>query len=35
VIIWSGTPEETRNSTNPYVQQFITGSASGPIEVIT
>ncbi len=35
VIIWSGTPDETRNSTNPYVQQFISGSATGPIEVIT
>jgi phospholipid/cholesterol/gamma-HCH transport system ATP-binding protein len=34
VIIWSGTPEETRNSDNPYVQQFITGSEVGPIEVI-
>lgn len=34
VIIWSGTPEETRKSDNPYVQQFITGSEVGPIEVI-
>ncbi len=30
-IIETGTPEEIRNSTNPIVRQFITGSAVGPI----
>jgi len=35
VIIWSGTPEETRNTDDPYVKQFIAGSAEGPIEVLT
>jgi phospholipid/cholesterol/gamma-HCH transport system ATP-binding protein len=30
-IIEVGTPEEIKNSTNPIVQQFITGSAVGPI----
>ena len=30
-IIETGTPEEIRHSTNPVVQQFITGSASGPM----
>jgi phospholipid/cholesterol/gamma-HCH transport system ATP-binding protein len=34
-IIWSGTPDETRVSTNPYVQQFINGNAVGPIDVYT
>lgn len=31
-IIETGTPEEIRNSKNPVVQQFIHGSADGPIE---
>ncbi len=31
-IIEMGTPEEIRNSENPVVQQFIHGSAEGPIE---
>lgn len=31
-IIETGTPEEIRNSKNPVVQQFIRGSAEGPIE---
>ncbi len=31
-IIEMGTPEEIRNSKNPVVQQFIHGSAEGPIE---
>jgi len=31
-IIEMGTPEEIRNSKNPVVQQFIRGSAEGPIE---
>ncbi|MEK7273754.1 MAG: ABC transporter ATP-binding protein [Candidatus Desantisbacteria bacterium] len=30
-IIEVGTPEEIRNTSNPIVQQFITGSAEGPI----
>ncbi len=30
-IIAYGTVEEVRNSTNPIVQQFITGSEIGPI----
>jgi phospholipid/cholesterol/gamma-HCH transport system ATP-binding protein len=32
-ILEVGTPEEIRNSPNPVVQQFITGSAVGPITV--
>ena len=31
-IIFTGTPEEVRECKNPIVQQFITGSADGPIE---
>lgn len=30
-IIETGTPDEIKNSSNPVVQQFITGSAVGPI----
>lgn len=30
-IIETGTPEEIKNTTNPIVRQFITGSAVGPI----
>ncbi len=33
-IIEFGTPKEFRNSANPYVQQFISGSLEGPIEVL-
>lgn len=33
VIIEIGTPEEIRNTPNPVVRQFITGSATGPIKV--
>ncbi len=33
-IIEFGTPEEFRNSENSYVQQFITGSLEGPIEIM-
>jgi len=33
-IILAGTPERIKNSDNPVVQQFITGSAEGPIESI-
>lgn len=32
-IIQTGTPEEIKNSTNPVVRQFISGSAVGPIKV--
>lgn len=31
-IVEVGTPEEIKNSTNPVVRQFITGSYEGPIE---
>jgi phospholipid/cholesterol/gamma-HCH transport system ATP-binding protein len=31
-IIEMGSPEEIKNSKNPVVQQFIRGSAEGPIE---
>jgi phospholipid/cholesterol/gamma-HCH transport system ATP-binding protein len=33
-IVATGTPEEIRNSEDVYVQQFINGSAEGPIDVI-
>lgn len=33
-IISVGTPDEIRNSNNPYVQQFIQGKAEGPIQVL-
>jgi phospholipid/cholesterol/gamma-HCH transport system ATP-binding protein len=33
-IVEAGTPDEIRNSENPVVRQFITGSLEGPIEVI-
>lgn len=32
-IIETGTPEEVKNTHNPVVRQFITGSASGPIKI--
>lgn len=32
-IIDSGSPEEIRNTVNPVVRQFVTGSAVGPIKV--
>jgi phospholipid/cholesterol/gamma-HCH transport system ATP-binding protein len=32
-IVETGTPEEIRNTTNPLVRQFITGSATGPIKI--
>ncbi|MDR1195111.1 MAG: ABC transporter ATP-binding protein [Endomicrobium sp.] len=31
-IIFSGTPEETKNTDNPVVRQFIEGSGQGPIK---
>jgi phospholipid/cholesterol/gamma-HCH transport system ATP-binding protein len=33
-IVQAGTPEEIRNTTNPVVKQFITGSLEGPIDVL-
>ena len=32
-IIETGTPDEIRNTDNPTVKQFVTGSASGPISI--
>lgn len=32
-IIETGTPDEIKNTQNPVVKQFITGSASGPIKI--
>ena len=32
-IIWQGTVEEMDKSDNPYVRQFVSGSAQGPIKV--
>ncbi len=33
IIMETGTPEEIKNTTNPIVRQFITGSAVGPIKL--
>jgi len=33
-IIESGTPEEIRETTNPVLKQFLTGSIEGPIKII-
>ena len=33
-IIAVGSPQEIKNSKNPYVQQFISGSSHGPIDVL-
>lgn len=33
-IVFTGTPEETQNTDNPIVRQFITGSAEGPIKAL-
>src|SRR4030066_1507885 len=33
VIVGVGTPDEVRNTSDPVIRQFITGSASGPIKV--
>lgn len=33
-IIFTGTPEETKNTTNPIVRQFIEGKEEGPIKAI-
>ncbi len=32
-ILWFGTKDEVKNSDNPYLQQFIHGLTTGPIEV--
>jgi phospholipid/cholesterol/gamma-HCH transport system ATP-binding protein len=32
-IIEIGTPDEIKNSQNPFVHQFVTGSVEGPIPV--
>ena len=32
-IIYTGTPDEVRNTDNPTVRQFVTGSAVGPIKI--
>jgi phospholipid/cholesterol/gamma-HCH transport system ATP-binding protein len=32
-IIWTGSVLEMDNSDNPYVQQFVTGSTKGPIQI--
>lgn len=32
-IIWIGTVQEMEKSTNPYLQQFISGSSQGPIQM--
>ena len=32
-IIWSGTVKEIGKTDNPYVKQFINGSAKGPIQM--
>ena len=32
-IVDTGTPDEIKNTRNPIVEQFITGSASGPIQI--
>jgi phospholipid/cholesterol/gamma-HCH transport system ATP-binding protein len=32
-IVFTGTPEQTRNTNDPLVRQFIEGSSEGPIEV--
>jgi len=34
-IIWVGRPEETKNTTDPVVKQFIHGSSVGPIPTLT
>ncbi len=32
-LIWQGSPKDIDNSGNPYVDQFVRGSAEGPIEI--
>ena len=33
-IVFTGTPEETRTTTNPMVRQFVSGSSTGPIRAL-
>ena len=33
-IVYSGSPEETRTTTHPVVQQFVQGSSTGPIRAL-
>ena len=33
-VVFSGTPEETKNTRNPYVRQFMDGSGTGPIKPV-
>jgi phospholipid/cholesterol/gamma-HCH transport system ATP-binding protein len=33
-VIFTGTDEETRNSDNPFLKQFIEGTVNGPIKAI-
>ena len=33
-VVFSGTPEETRTTRNPYVRQFMDGSSVGPIQPV-
>jgi phospholipid/cholesterol/gamma-HCH transport system ATP-binding protein len=35
IIVETGTPEEIKNSSDPIVKQFITGSLEGPIDVLS
>ncbi|MEK7329988.1 MAG: ABC transporter ATP-binding protein, partial [Candidatus Eisenbacteria bacterium] len=30
-VVFTGTPDETRTTTNPMVRQFVAGSSTGPI----
>jgi len=32
-IVFTGTPEETRNTKDPLVRQFVEGTSEGPIQV--
>ena len=33
-VVFSGTPEETKTTRNPYVRQFMDGSSVGPIQPV-
>ena len=33
-VIFTGTPEDFKNSRDPYVMQFVEGTVNGPISVI-
>jgi phospholipid/cholesterol/gamma-HCH transport system ATP-binding protein len=35
IIVETGSPEEIKNSSDPVVKQFITGSLEGPIEFLS